>query len=211
MGERIRIYLLDDHLNWLRGVEQQFNGAPDLHIVGQCTDPVIGLEEVLKNINEIDVVITDYEMPKIPGHEVCRTVKMSRQEVKVIMMTNFDTRTVISKCRSAGADGFVFKSAGDDETFSVIRDVYSGKRLLYDLEPKGLRTDFPRVDLTPAEIEVVKLIGCKCMTTAQAAEVLCRSTHTIETHRKNIMAALEIHTVQELVHFAIYNGYCTAD
>lgn len=181
----------------------------DILVVGSALDPRTGLAEIQQHLNEVDVVITDYEMPHIAGNHVCSEIKKLRNDLKVIVFTAFNTSAVVTNCRRAGADAFIFKNAGDEEILSVVRQTYAGKKLLVELDPSGVRTSFPRVDLTPSEIEIVKLIACKCMTTMQAAQVLSRSPHTVETHRKNIMAALEIHTVQELVHFAIFNGYCS--
>lgn len=208
MGERIRIYLLDDHPAIIDGLKTALADADDMAVVGAATNAETGLAEVLSRRDEIDVLITDFEMPDIPGSTVCATVKEAAAHIKVAMYTAYNTELVVERCRKAKADAFIYKNAGYDEVRSVIRDTYAGKKMMLAPSTAGLRTSFPRVDLTPAEITIIKLIGCQCMTTKQAADHLSRSPHTIETHRKRIMDALEIHTVQELVHFAIASGYC---
>lgn len=209
MSTPIRIYLIDDHPAIIDGLKTALTEADDMVVVGTSTNEKEGLEYVLAHLNDIDVLITDFEMPDIPGNKVCASVKEKSDRVKVIFYTAYHSPLVLETCRKAKADGFIYKNAGYNEIRSVIRDMYIGKKMLLASEQNRLSTNFPRVDLTPTEITIVKLIGCKCMTTKQAAEYLSRSTHTVETHRKNIMEALEIHTVQELVHFAINAGYCT--
>lgn len=211
MGERIRIYLLDDHPVIIDGLQTALSEADDMVVIGSSSNVQDGLSEILSRTEEIDVVITDYQMPLISGSDVCRTVKAKSERIKVILFTNYDTDLVRELCLKAGADNFFYKNAGYDELYDAIRTAHSGKKMLLAPSISGGRTKFPRVDLTPTEITIVKLIACKCMTTKQAADYLSRSPHTIETHRKNIMEALEIHTVQELVHFAFRSGYCGAD
>lgn len=208
MSAPIRIYLIDDHPAIIDGLKTALADADDMVVVGASTSSQEGLDDVVSHLNDIDVLITDYEMPDVPGNQVCALVKSRSDQIKVIFYTAYHSPLVLETCRKAKADAFVYKNAGYEEIRDVIRDVYLGKHMLLVPEKSGVLSNYPRVDLTPTEIVIVKLIGCRCMTTKQAAEYLSRSPHTIETHRKNIMEALGIHTVQELVHFAINSGYC---
>jgi DNA-binding NarL/FixJ family response regulator len=208
MSAPIRIYLIDDHPTIIDGLKTALSDVDDMVVVGASTRAKDGLDDVMSHLNDIDVLITDYEMPDIRGDGVGSTVKKSSDHIKVVFYTGYNTDMVYDRCRKAKADAFLYKNAGYEEIRMVIRNVHAGKQMLTAPDRRGLKNNFPRVNLTTTEILIVKLVCCKFMTTNQIADYLSRSPHTIETHRKNIMEALDIHTVQELVHFAINSGYC---
>lgn len=204
----IRVYCIDDHPVILDGLRHDLSLSPRIKVIGTATDPEKGLIEIQALLNDVDVVVTDFEMPGMNGLQVCKAVKALRSSIKVVFYTMHNTELVNTKAHQAGANALLYKNSGSEEIHTLITNVMNGLAVIPTPVASAPKTGFPRVDLTPTERLIVKLVGCDCMTTRQIADHLHRSTHTIEAHRKNIMAALDIHTVQELVHYALLNRMC---
>lgn len=206
----IRVYCLDDHPLILKGLQADLGDAPDITVVGLASDAERGLEDILRRVDEIDIVVTDVEMPRLTGIDIC-TALLAHPNIHVVLYTRHeDPETMVSAVR-AGASGMLFKHADSTEVVEVLRTVHAGGTVW----PKPLRMSERPInaveELTPTEWTIVKLIGCECMTTNEVAEHLHRSRHTIETHRKTIMDKLGLKNVQELVQFAMLSGACNTD
>jgi DNA-binding NarL/FixJ family response regulator len=115
---------------------------------------------------------------------------------------------VTFKADHVGADGLLFKYAGPDEIADGIRTAHRGLHVRSKIVESSDRAGKVAASLTETESTVLRLIVCECLTSAQIAEKLMRSKHTVETHRRNMMAKLNAKNVLDLVQFAQSIGIC---
>lgn len=202
---KIRVYVVDDHPIVLEGIKQ-FLQSNDEHIelVGGCGTG----KEVLEALafTTIDVLLLDINLPDVSGIDVCKQIKQQFPSIYIIAISNYNERSMITKMLQNGATGYILKNASADELCTAIETVY--KKSLY-FSPDVQRTlfeaalenplDLPR--LTRREEEVLRSIA-KGKTTNKMAEELFVSTHTIETHRRNLMQKFNVSNSASLIKMA---------
>jgi len=207
--ERIRIYCIDDHPIVLNGLQADLEHVPSLQLVGSTTDARIAMEEILALGSELDVVLSDIEMPHISGFDMCNALKRRGATPRVIFFTYHMSPEVQYKAERAKVDGILYKSAGAAEIVECIELVHRGLRIGATLPPSA---DLPlnvATPLTESELVVLRCIVCDHLSTNEIAEKLFRSRHTIEQHRKNIMEKLDVHNVMQLMAYGYSIGLCT--
>ncbi len=202
---KIRLYIMDDHELILDGLRSYFVGNKDFQIVGTATDPRVGLEEIKRAKDVIDIVLTDIEMPHMSGLEVCSKLKAHSLKPKVVFLTYHVNSEIRYKVARSQADDFIYKNASKEELFALLKRVNAGESSLHDAAPipEPVAVSSP---LTATELKVLYYIGCCHYTTKQIAGVMFRSEETVNSHRKNIMSKLDVHKNTELVRYAEYLG-----
>lgn len=199
----IRIALADDHKLFVKGLE----GLIEEHegFLVKATFP--NGKELLEYLDseEVDLVLTDLNMPIIDGFGVLRHCKKHHPKIKVIVLSMYDEEKIYKECIKFGAEAFMLKDADPDELIFTINEVYEGRYVL----------DYKRViqqaDLTPffdafrdkyrlsrRETQILKMIS-NGMLNRDIAENLSLSVQTIETHRKNIYLKLKVSSLLELI------------
>jgi DNA-binding NarL/FixJ family response regulator len=199
----IRIALADDHKLFAKGLE----GLIEEHEGFLVTEIFPNGKELLEYLNteEVDVVLTDLNMPVVDGFGVLRHCKKHLPHLKVIVLSMYDEEKIFKECILLGADAFILKDADPDELIFTINEVHEGRYV----------PDFNRViqqaDLTPffdafrekyrlsrRETQILKMIS-DGMLNRDIAEKLSLSIQTIETHRKNIHLKLQVTSRVELI------------
>lgn len=206
--ERIRVYCVDDHPIVLNGLRADLELASSVSIVGSTTDARLALEEILALGNNIDVVLSDIELPHISGFDICTTLKKRAPTPRVIFFTYHMTPEVQYKAERVKVDGILYKSAGAAEIIECITAVHEGKRIEPSLPPSENLPLTVATPLTDSELNVLRCIVCEHLSTNEIAEKLFRSRHTIEQHRKNIMEKLDVHNVMQLMAYGYRIGLC---
>ncbi len=208
----IRLLIVDDHQMMIDGIKSLLIYESDFNLIAETTQPetVIGLLE----IDLVDIVIADVNMPGISGIELTRLIKEKFPQVQVLALSMHGDRDTISDMLEAGISGYVLKNTGKDELLQALRKIASGGLFFSDevtLEmmraariPKPVAVNAP-VRLTPREIEIVKLIASE-FNNAEIGENLFISERTVETHRKNIFRKTETKSVAGLIKLAIEQG-----
>jgi len=204
-----RIILADDHVLLRQGLRRIVEGAVDLKIVGEAGD---GLELLaLMDTVVPDMVILDISMPNLPGLEATRLTKEKYPEAKVLILTMHKDVEYVSRALSAGADGYLVKEDADNELFKAIEKIRSGGRYLSPRLSEGLAEAWVSNQsggqklLSEREKEVLRLIvGGK--SNREAADILFISVRTVERHRANIMAKLNLKNTAELIKYGIREG-----
>lgn len=207
--ERVRVYCVDDHPIVLSGLQTDLEHVPSLHLVGAATDARLALEQILALGADVDVVLTDIEMPHISGFDICTVLKQRGPTPRVIFFTYHMTPEVHYKAERVKVDGILYKSADPSEIVECIELVHRGLRVSSALPPSDdlpLRVATP---LTESELVVLRCIVCDHLSTNEIAEKLFRSRHTIEQHRKNIMEKLDVHNVMQLMAYGYRIGLCS--
>jgi two-component system response regulator NreC len=160
-----------------------------------------------------DLVLMDISMPGLDGIEATRLLAERAPRVHVLLLTVHEDPALLREALRAGAAGYVIKRAIESELINAIRaaargDLYvhpSLTRSLLDEEEPTPSNSASISRLTPREIEVLRLIA-EGYTNSQIAGLLHISPRTVETHRANVRAKLELDSRAELVRFAVRNG-----
>jgi len=208
-----RIVVADDHALFRQGLKGILKGGADLEVIGEAAD---GLELLkLLKVDQLDphLVILDISMPNLRGIEAIREIKTLYPNVKILIVTMHKDKEYLYQALAAGADGYFLKRDADAELFAAIDKIRKGTiyvtpHLSDRLEDdwKQIRGGFGKPILTIREREVLKLIA-EGKSNKEIAEVLFISVHTVERHRANIMAKLNMKKTAELVKYAIQKGY----
>jgi DNA-binding NarL/FixJ family response regulator len=209
----IRILLVDDHQIILDSLSFMFSSIPNIEISGSLSDSKKVIQ-FLEN-NELDIVVTDFNMPQMTGVDLTLQIKEKFHDVKVLLLTMVEDAPNIREAIKAGVDGYVLKKAGKDELEKAIRSIYAGKKYFSEAVIDELAasavTDLNNTSpqtihhLTSREIEILRLIA-KELPSNQIAEKLFISMATVETHRRNLMQKLGVKTSIGMVKYAWKHG-----
>ena len=212
---KVRLFLVDDHPIVRSGLRMLFQAEPDLEIVGEAD----GGAEAIVAVQKLrpDVVIMDVAMPGVNGIEATRRIKEIAPETAVLALTMHEDEQYFFEMLKAGASGYIPKRAAPDDLVAAVRVVAQGNVFLYATLARFLmkdmvehatvaETDAAADDLlTAREHEVLTCIA-DGLTSREIAEKLVISVKTVERHRENIMAKLDIHNRVELVKYAMRKG-----
>ena len=212
----IKIVLVDDHDIVRDGLKVLLMNLPDIKVIGEVSS---GREllNLLEN-NKPDIILMDITLPKMSGIMVTEKVKLEYPDIKVIMLTASVNDKSVYDSFKAGALGFLPKNINQFELLMAIREVNKGKRFLaksisedvLDRYLNKYKSDSVNLsktekDLTERELEIIELFA-DGYNYKEVANKLSISSHTVETHKKNIFEKLEINSVVGLVKYAIKNG-----
>lgn len=206
----IRIVLADDHKMFARGIASLLEEDDDFRIEGIFSN---GLEllDFLKT-NEVDIILTDMNMPFLDGAGVIEAVKGLIPNSKIIVLSMYDDEAIFLKCQKLGADAYVLKNADSDELIYTIKEVHEGIHIMSFQKVIQQNIDDGYSDyykekfkLSKRELQLVRMIK-KGMTNKEVAKELHLSIHTVEAHRKKIHAKLGVSSVAELVKKAFELG-----
>jgi DNA-binding NarL/FixJ family response regulator len=211
-----RILLADDHEVVRRGLCALLRGQPDWDVCGEAGNGREAVELALKL--KPDVVILDIGMPSLNGLEATRQILKANPATKVLILTLHDSDQVVQEVLNAGARGFLLKSDAARDLVAAVealrRDkIYFTPKVASMVLDGYLRRDHRSVApetpargrLTPREREIVQLLA-EGKSSKEVAVALGLSVKTAETHRSNIMRKLELHSVSDLVLYAVRNN-----
>lgn len=202
----IRIALADDHTLFAKGIEGILEEEDDLIV----TDIFQNGDDLCSYLddNEVDIVLTDLNMPALDGFGVLDHCKKHFPELKVIVLSMYDEEKIYKKCIDKFVDAFILKDADPDELIFTIREVHEGRYMHnFDRVKKqannGAYFDAFRMKykLSRRETQIIKLIK-EGNQNREIAEILNLSPQTIETHRKNIHTKMQVSSRVELVNKA---------
>lgn len=211
---KITLLLVDDHEIFRAGLRMLLQAQPDMQIVGEADTGRAAIAKA-KELAP-DVVLMDISLPDLDGFEATRQIKRALPNAAILALTMHESDEYFFKMLDAGASGYVPKKAAPTDLVSAIRVVHEGGVFLYPSVAKALVRDYMgRVaeggeretfdGLTDREQEVLKLIA-DGLTNQDIADKLTISVKTVERHRANIMAKLNMHSRTELVKYAIRKG-----
>jgi two-component system response regulator NreC len=215
----IRVLVADDHTLFRAGLRALFASEADIEVVGEAADG----EEAVRRALELrpEVVVMDLMMPIMNGIEATRELKAKLPDVKVLVLSMYDDEEHVQRLLASGASGYMLKKATSDELVRALREVVSGGIPLdpsvaakvvkdYVRRVQGEEEPSQSSELTPREFEVLKLIA-QGLSNQSIADQLGLSRKTVDVHRANLMRKLDLHTVTELVKYALRRGLITLD
>jgi two-component system response regulator NreC len=211
----IRILLVDDHAVVRAGLRMLLGADPELQIVGEAENGA----QALRLVDEVapDVVLMDISMPDMNGIEATRKIKEQAPNVTVLALTMHEDDQYFFEMLAAGASGYVPKRAAPNDLISAIHAVHNGGVFLFPSVARVLVQDYVQRAaragaaghsfdvLTEREREVLSLIA-QGLSNQEIADQLVISAKTVNRHRENIMAKLNLHSRVELVRYAIEKG-----
>jgi DNA-binding NarL/FixJ family response regulator len=200
----IKVFIVDDHAVVVEGIYSLLQKQGDIEMVGFANTASNCLHFFVNQ--KADVVLMDISLPDMNGVELCKEIKNKYPDTMVLALSTFNQGTYIRKMMESGASGYLFKNAGSNEILTAVKLVYRGKTYLSPeagLALKSgaeLKNKFP--PLTKREKEVLGLIA-DGLTNPQIAKKLFLSVDTIEGHRKNLHAKLNVKNTAMLIRKAI--------
>ena len=206
---RIRVLMVDDHAILREGLRALLGYYDDVEVVGEAQD---GAESLVR-VRELlpDVVLMDIAMPGMNGLEATRLIRAQFPETRVLILTQHEDPQYVLPLLQAGASGFVSKRALGTDLINAVRVVAKGETFLYPTAATAVVEEMRRrsrdaatapESLTPRELEILKHIVAG-QTNAQIAAALSISIKTVEWHRTNLMSKLDVHSVADLVRYAM--------
>ena len=203
----IRLLLADDHAIFLQGLTKLLDAWPEARIVAEAADGQKAWELILRH--KPDVAVVDIKMPQMSGIEIAEQVRVQGLSTRVLVLTMHDEPALALEAEQAGVHGYVLKDDTFEELSKAIKKVVSGRPYMSPAVSEKLqafRLNSGGVTLSPREREVLKLIASGLSGKAIGRE-LGISPKTVETHRVRLMTKLNLHSVAELVRYAVQTGF----
>ena len=211
--------MADDHELVRRGIRGLLCARRGWTVVGEATN---GREAVEKaNRLKPDVAVLDISMPDLDGLQATRRIRDAVPTTEVVVLTMHESDQMVRRVLDAGALGYVLKSDLPTQLVKAVKDVSAGKQFLTprisDIVLKGFLKTGNQVDTmgrsqvrpTSREVEIIRLLAGGKSNKEIAAE-LGITIRTVETHRAKIMLKLGLHSLTELIHYAIRHKIFTA-
>ncbi len=210
----IRLLVADDHEVIRRGVRSLLGAQPGWEVSGEAATGREAVEKAKKL--KPDLVVLDITMPELDGLEATRQILEAVPRTKVLILTMHESEQVMSEVLEAGALGYVLKSDAADNLVPAVKALLHGKPFFTSSVSKmmlkgylkqstgSLEDSSSEKHLSPRERLIVQLLveGKK---NKEIAAALGISIRTAESHRANIMRKLGLHSIVELVRYAINN------
>jgi DNA-binding NarL/FixJ family response regulator len=213
----IRVVVADDHAMVRAGLTRLLQDLPGVDVVAVAAD---GREAIaLIDEHRPDVALLDITMPGLSGLNALTRITADHPEVRVIMLSMHDNEEYVGHALKAGAAGYLLKDSDLAELDLALRSVMRGGSYLTPAVSRHVIRDFTHGSpmqpgvyerLTPRQTEIVQLIA-EGHRNAEIGVILGVSEKTVETHRMQLMARLDIHDVTGLVRYAIRVGLVPAD
>ena len=206
----IRILLADDHTVVRDGLRALLEREPDLTVVAEAAD---GRESLRLAEAELpDVVVMDLAMPNLNGMEATRRIVESNPSIGVVILSMHQDESYVLGSLKAGANGYLLKDSMRSEVVEAIRAVAQGRSFLTRILQEDYVTRMERHGvedryelLSDREREVLQVIA-EGHSNKEAANLLNISLRTVETHRAHILQKLDLHSIPELILFAVRKG-----
>lgn len=201
----IRLAIAEDHQALIDGIELLLKYEEDISIIGTANNG----EELLDivKLKEPHVVLTDIRMPKMDGIAVTKAIKQQFPHIKVIAFTMFDQSDAVQQMLAAGASGYLLKNSALTEVLEAIHTVYKGDNYFdANINIEATNQNKKKGVLTKRQIEILELVA-QGKTSREIADQLFIGTHTVDTHRKNMIRILGLKGKGELMRYALEKKY----
>ncbi len=216
---KIKLFVVDDHPIFVDGITGLLKDTPEFEIIGTAHNGQDFLDKI-KN-NQPDIVLMDINMPVMDGIVATKKLKEKYPDIKVIALTMFNDIRFIKELLEIGAKGYVLKNISREDIIKAIFTVSEGKPYLDTAVQENVISSMSSVagedelndkeadsmikNITTREMEILQLIALG-LTSQDIAEKLFISKNTVETHRKNLLAKLNVKNTASLLKFAYRKG-----
>jgi DNA-binding NarL/FixJ family response regulator len=187
----IRVLVVDDHPIVRGGIVALLGAADDIEVVGESADGPAAVADAARL--RPDLVLMDLRMPGMNGDEATALILGSQQDVRVVILTTYETDASILTAMEAGASGYLLKAAPQEEILAGVRSVARGEVALSPSIAAALvrRVARPAVALTPRETEVLRLVA-QGLSNPDIAKRLYLGEATVKTHLLHVFEKLDV-------------------
>jgi DNA-binding NarL/FixJ family response regulator len=214
LDRKYHLFIVEDHQLFREGLKSMLNGREDIEVAGEAED---GLE-AMRKIRKLkpDLVLLDLSMPKMGGISVMKEVKREFPDTRILALTIHESDQYVLEAFDAGTDGYCIKDASRQELILAVDSVLAGKTYIspgisgqvmegYITGRKKMKKHSRWETVTQREREVLKLLA-EGHTNNEISDFLSISVKTVEKHRANLIAKLDLHNVAQLTAYAIEKG-----
>lgn len=214
--ERVKVLIVDDHAIVREGLKAVLQIDPRLEVVGEAANGKVAIQ--LARALRPDVVLMDLMMPVMGGIEAARQIAAQCPASKLLVLSSFPEKDLVERALAAGVTGYLLKHSASSDVLKAIHQVHKGAaffsasiaRMLSDGGKGGAKTLQSHTQLTPRQTEVLRLIAdgnCN----KEIATNMGISIKTVEKHRQELMARLNIHTIAGLTRYALAKSMVPSD
>jgi DNA-binding NarL/FixJ family response regulator len=210
----VRILVVDDHDIIRRGLKQLLTARQGWEVCGEAKTgrEAVALAEQMRP----EIVVMDISMPELNGLEAARRIHKLLPKIAILILTLHFSDQLVHDIVEAGARAYILKSDADRDLVSAVEALANHQTFFTPRAAEILLDGFARKDsgadaraltrnrLTSREREIVQLLA-EGKSSKEVAAALGISVKTAETHRANIMRKLEVHSVSEVVRYAVKN------
>jgi DNA-binding NarL/FixJ family response regulator len=212
---QVRIIIADDHEIMRKGLRSLLEARPEWQVIAEAStgrDAVERVKELTPN-----VAVLDIGMPELNGLEATRHIVRESPQTQVLILTMHESEQMVRDVLDAGARGYVLKSDAARDLVNAV-DALSQHRTFFSSRisdillqaylhgpERPIQPQPARGRLTAREREIVQLLA-EGKSNKEVATALNISVKTAETHRTNIMNKLDLHSISELVRYAVRNN-----
>jgi len=206
-----KIAITDDHEMILNGIDVLLENYPDLLITAKYSNAEKTIEGIKKSVPH--VLLLDINLPDINAINLCKILIKDYPNLKIIALSNFDETAFVKRILKNGAHGYLLKNTNSDELVEAIETALKGEQFIQKDILKKLfnrsigqqKKDTLIIKLTQREKEVLQCIYEE-LTTQEAADKLCISPKTVETHRMNLMSKFGAKNSVGIIKIALQKG-----
>ncbi len=209
----VRILVVDDHAVVRRGIRALLESREGWEVCGEATNGRSAVEECRRL--KPDIVVMDLSLPDLNGLDATRQILKGDSRTEVLVLTMHHSEEHVRDVLQAGARGYVLKSDADEKLIAAVDSLRQHKPFLtstvteFVLDQYVRRGDTPTEGFTPValtlrEREIVQLVA-EGLSSKEVAAKLGVSAKTVESHRANVMKKLHLHSVSDLVRYAVRN------
>ncbi len=196
MEKKISILLIDDHAMVIEGMKAILQLIPSVQVKATANNAFEAMDALKQN--EIMLCFLDINLPDISGIDLCLKIKKEFPQVHIIGLSTFSQRSYIAQMMQNGASGYLLKSATKEEIEEAITTVLTGK-LFFNISTTDVHNHDKNAPLlTRREKEILILIA-DGLTNNEIASRLFLSSHTVDSHRKNLFIKFDVNNVALLV------------
>ena len=212
--KKIRILLADDHNIMRRGLRLLLERQPEFEVVGEAADGRQAVEGV--EATKPDVTVLDIAMPNMSGIEAAQRIKALLPQAAIIILSMHSDEGYVLRALKVGAKGYLLKDSAENDLIEAIKAVSEGKAFfspeiskilvedyVRDMRKRGAEDSYEL--LTSREREILQLLA-EGKSNKDIATALSLSLYTVETHRRNLQDKLNLHSVAELILYAVRKG-----
>jgi DNA-binding NarL/FixJ family response regulator len=221
LAQKKKILIVDDHPMFREGIKSVIARNPQLEVVGEAGEG----KAALKLVEELrpDMILLDVSLPDMNGIDLIQDIRKVLPETRILMISMHTKIEYLTSAFQAGATGYVVKDAPSEKILQALDLVSRGeyfldtlvarqivKRLAELPDRQAKVTDAAYGSLTPREQEILRLTA-EGQSKNKIADHLCISPRTVENHRANLMAKLDLHSTLEMVRYAAKIGLIDVD
>jgi DNA-binding NarL/FixJ family response regulator len=211
---RTRILIADDHPLVRGGLRHLLERDGEFQVVAEAAD---GSEAIaLATLHKPDVVLLDVGMPRISGPDAAMQIAAKAPGTRIIMVSMHSDEAYVLRALKAGAQGYLLKASPEVDVLAAVRAVAAGNayfspsitRMLVEdyvleMQRRGKEDSYDLLSIREKEVLQLLVSG---KSNREIANLLFVSVSTVETHRTNILQKLNLHSLPELILYAVRKG-----